>query len=115
MIIYFHKSVIININRYNNYLSKDGISLFKLREIAEKEGFTTFPVQINIDTLIQFVPLPCIAFWQNNHFVVVYAAEKDHLVIADPAIGLVNYSIQEFTSKWLIDSKSIGSVLLLEF
>jgi ATP-binding cassette subfamily B protein len=91
----------IGINRLRDLanVSADGASLYSLAEAAEALGFSTQGVNSNIQDLIN-QPLPAIAHWQGNHFIVVYRVTKDQVTAADPAIGLVKYSAQEFAEGW---------------
>jgi ATP-binding cassette subfamily B protein len=49
--------------------------------------------------------------------VVVYKIKNDTLWVADPAIGLIKYSKQEFISDWsgtIVDGENVGLVLIME-
>ena len=54
------------------YMSKHGVSLRSISMAAESFGFKTMGGCISIDTLIGKATLPCIAYWEQNHFVVIY-------------------------------------------
>jgi len=99
----------ISINRLRDLanVSADGASLYSLAEAAEALGFSTQGVSSNIQDLIN-QPLPAIAHWQGNHFIVVYRVTKDQVTAADPGIGLVKYSAQEFAEGWT------GNLLILK-
>lgn len=98
----------ISINRLRDLanVSADGANLYSLAEAAEALGFHTQGVSSNIQNLID-QPLPAIAHWQGNHFIVVYRITKDQVTVADPGIGLIKYSYQEFTEGWT------GNLLIL--
>lgn len=132
---YYGKNYSLNTLRKKSYISREGVSLLGLSEAAESIGFRTKGVKITFKTLIE-VPLPCIVHWQQNHFVVVYdvnISKKDKnllfkentniedirgtIKVADPASGLIEYSVKEFLSFWLSnkkDGKNEGIALLLE-
>lgn len=57
-------------------LGKDGVSLLGISKAAETIGFKTVGGRLGFDTLLNEVPLPCIAHWNQNHFVVVYKIRK---------------------------------------
>ncbi len=102
-------------------LGKDGVNLLGICEAAEKIGFHTSGVKVTVDRLLQDAPLPCILHWGNYHFVVVYKIQdrgkKCKIFIADPAIGLLTYNVDEFEKIWAstsTDGKRIGIALLLE-
>lgn len=88
-------------------VGREGGSLRGLSETAEKLGFRTRPVKAELHHL-EKSPLPLIAHWEGNHFVVVYEFRKGHVVIADPGRGLRRLSFEEFQAGWT------GIALLLE-
>lgn len=96
---------------------RTGISLLGICEAAEKLGFKAIGAKIDFHKLAE-APLPCIVYWNQNHFVVVYKIEKKNgiVYIANPAQGLVKLSKEEFCNCWMntdIDNGR-GAVLLLE-
>ncbi|HEY9045351.1 MAG TPA: peptidase domain-containing ABC transporter [Ohtaekwangia sp.] len=95
--------------------NRAGTSLSGLSAAAEKIGIRTLSVKIDLTKLSQEAPLPCIVFWNNNHFVVLYKVHNGKYYISDPAHGLLVYSEAEFMQGWqgnLQNGK--GIVLLLE-
>ena len=58
--------------RHTCALGKDGVSLLGISKAAEEIGFKTIGGRLDFDALAQKVPLPCVAHWNQNHFVVVY-------------------------------------------
>ena len=52
--------------------TRQGVSLLGISDAAEKLGFKTIGARLNFEKLANEVPLPCIAHWKQNHFVVVY-------------------------------------------
>lgn len=107
----------------NSYsLGKDGVSLFDISKASENIGFKTIAGRLSFKTLAIEVPLPCIAHWNQNHFVVVHKIKKhrkdDYTVyVADPAKGLVTYNKEEFCEHWVSTKTNGGDkgiVLLFE-
>jgi ATP-binding cassette subfamily B protein len=94
--------------------TREGANLQGLSEAAEKIGFRTLGVKVTYDKLVEDAPLPCIAHWNQNHFVVIYKIKKNKIYIADPAHGLLVYSKEEFIKSWVSDGKDEGILLLLE-
>lgn len=80
-------------------VSREGIDLYTLSELAEGFGFETDGYKLEYDQLNQ-VQLPCIAHYEGNHFVVVYKVSKDKVWISDPAQAKYTLSKEEFQSKW---------------
>jgi ATP-binding cassette, subfamily B, bacterial len=98
--------------------TREGSSMLGLANSAEAIGFKTLGVKLDVKTLIEDAPLPCILHWNKNHFVVLYKATKDKLFVADPAHGKLVYSIRDFLDQWIGKSASEtteeGIALLLE-
>ena len=94
--------------------TREGSNLQGLSNAAEKLGFRTLGVKVPFSKLIEDAPLPCIAHWNQNHFVVIHRIKKDKIFIADPAHGLLVYSKEEFIKSWVSDGKDEGVLLLLE-
>jgi ATP-binding cassette, subfamily B, bacterial len=98
-------------------INKEGVSMLGITEAANKLGFQTLSAKLDLETLLQEAPFPCIAHWDNNHFVVIYGVKKNKLLIADPAIGKMSLSHEEFSERWHTaegGGKNEGLVMLLE-
>lgn len=94
--------------------SREGSSLSGLSEAAEKIGFRTFGVKTTLPRLRDNIPFPCIAHWNQNHFVVICKVTRKKVVVADPAHGIINYTPEEFARGWVSDGNDSGILLLLE-
>lgn len=98
--------------------TRSGSSLQGIADAAEKIGFRSLGVKIDFDALSEQAPLPCIVFWRQSHFVVVYKIKKGTVHVSDPGHGLLEYSQQEFLANWIgshaTDKTEEGIVLLLE-
>lgn len=98
--------------------TREGSSLLGLSEAAEKIGFHTIGVKITYSKLVEEVPLPLIAHWNKNHFVVVYKIKKDRVYISDPAHGLLDYPKEKFIKFWIgnnaDENTEEGIALLIE-
>lgn len=95
-------------------VTRDGASLLDLSYAAEEIELRTLSIKVSIEDLCFKVPLPCIAHWGNNHFVVVYKASKRKINVSDPAKGLVEYTLDEFLKKWCKKGEEKGAVLAIE-
>jgi len=91
--------------------TKNGVNMLGISEAAEKLGFRTYGVRLNLEQLAE-VELPCILHWNQNHFVVLYKIKKGKYFIADPATGLVSYGEREFAGNWY-STKELHSGLSL--
>jgi len=118
MVAAFHgKSIQLESLRRKCYITREGVSFLGLSEAADSIGFRTIGVKISFDKLAENVPLPCIVHWRQNHFVVVHEIKKGKVSVADPAVGLVRYTTDEFVRNWgssLAEGKPAGMVLILE-
>lgn len=103
--------------RERAHLARDGVSMLGIADAAESIGIKTMGASISWDKLKMEAPVPFIAHWKQQHFVVVYKIKKEKVYVADPAFGLVTYSKDEFLKAWLSTKdgdKEKGSVLLLQ-
>jgi ATP-binding cassette subfamily B protein len=103
--------------RRKSYITKEGVNLLGISDAAEAIGFRTLGVKISFDKLKGDAQLPCIAHWNQRHFVVVYDINNSNVKVADPAIGLLTYSVADFQRCWLAtesNGQSVGIALMLE-
>ena len=99
------------------YITREGVSFLGLSEAADSLGFRTIGVKVHFEVLTQNVPFPCIVHWRQKHFVVVYKIKNDKIWIADPAVGLMKFSRDEFVQNWastVVDGKPAGLILIIE-
>lgn len=101
--------------RKNSGISREGVSLLGISEAAENIGFRTVGVKLTPEQLFQEAPMPCIVYWNQIHFIVVYKIKGDKVFIADPAAGKVVYTKKEFLKCWLnhkVEAQQNGIALL---
>lgn len=91
-----HQIDLHGLRRLSNTSSR-GVTLSQLTQLFERLGFMTRPLQVPIEEL-HLVKCPAILHWNMNHFVVLRKVKKGHLVIHDPALGIVTCSLQEAQS-----------------
>jgi ATP-binding cassette subfamily B protein len=114
---YYGKSYTLQTLRNKSYLSRAGVSMMGISEAAESIGFRTMGVSITPEQLFANAPLPLVAHWKQNHFVVVYRVTREKVHVADPAFGLVRYTREEFLKGWISiqkEGEKKGLALLLE-
>jgi subfamily B ATP-binding cassette protein HlyB/CyaB len=80
-------------------ISQEGASLQSLAEAAESIGLRSRGVRITYERLIQ-ADLPAVAHWLGYHYIVVFRATTKGVVLADPALGIVKLSREEFERGW---------------
>jgi ATP-binding cassette, subfamily B, bacterial len=110
---YYGKNYSLDFLRTLTYTNRSGTSMLALSKAAEKLGLRPSAVKISFADLADVSPFPCIAFWNQAHFVVVYKIKKDTVYVSDPAHGLLTFTKQEFLKGWAAQDES-GIVLSLE-
>ena len=87
------------------HITREGVSMLGISDAAESIGFRATGVKITWEQLRDEMPLPCIAHWNQRHFVVVYEVRKRRggyvVKVADPASGLLTYTEGAFCKAWL--------------
>ncbi|MVZ65237.1 ATP-binding cassette domain-containing protein [Sphingobacterium sp. DK4209] len=119
---HYGKSISLQMLRDLSETTREGSSLMGLSRAAEAIGFKTLAVKIDLNTLFEDVPMPCVVFWRKQHFVVVYKVEKSgnnfKIYISDPSYGLITYNKEEFLEAWIgkgaNEETEEGIVLVLE-
>jgi ATP-binding cassette subfamily B protein len=101
------------------YITKEGVSLLAINNLAEDIGFLTLMTEITLTDLKKNSPLPAILYWNKNHFIVLTKISKNifskkyFFHIADPAHGFVKLNEFNFAKSWLSHEKK-GIALFLE-
>lgn len=120
---YYGKNYSLNQLRNWSSITREGVSLLGISEAAERIGFKTLAVKTSLQHLHQDAPLPFVAHWRQNHFVVVYKIKKKFfskeyvIYIADPAAGKIKLPQADFEQSWCSDTEQgqkQGVALLFE-
>jgi len=114
---HYGKAYSLQTLRERSYITREGVSLLGISDAAESIGFRTMGVKLSWEKLLQEAPLPCIIYWNQIHFVVVYRIKNDIVFVADPAHGLIKCKKEEFLKCWIntgSDGEDQGIALLLE-
>lgn len=118
-IIAKHYGKTINIQELRDFseTTREGSNLLFLSDAAEKIGFRTLGVKLNLKTLEE-APLPCILHWNKEHYVVLYKIKKESYFISDPGFGLIEYNQKDFVKLWIgnnaNETTEEGIALLIE-
>jgi len=98
-----HHGLLVDVEelRQRSFITREGVSFAGIAEAAESIGFHAMAFNITFDSFINDVPLPCIVYWRQRHFLVVHKIEKNQIHAADPAFGLIKYSYEDFKKGWL--------------
>ena len=114
---HYGKNINIQQLRQISETNREGSNLLKISDAAEKIGFRSLGVKLNVNQLEE-APLPCILHWNSNHYVVLYKIKKGIYCISDPAFGLLQYNEKEFIKFWIgnnaDETTEEGIALLLE-
>ncbi|MCA1745624.1 MAG: peptidase domain-containing ABC transporter [Bacteroidales bacterium] len=115
---YYGRNYTLKTLRERCNIARSGVSLLGISEAAESIGFRTMGVKVGFDKLVgNDSPLPLIAHWNQEHFVMVFAIKNDMVSVADPAHGKMVYSKEEFIKCWastINGEEPQGICLLLE-
>jgi ATP-binding cassette subfamily B protein len=105
---YYGRQISIETLRERSFINREGISLHGITDAAESLGFDTIAIKISVDQIFTEVPLPCIAHVNQAHFVIIYKVEKGTIYTADPGIGRVKYTKDEFCKIWNANNDDEG-------
>ncbi|GFD92867.1 ABC transporter ATP-binding protein [Alteromonas sp. KUL156] len=111
---YYKKDVSIDIIRELCETTRRGSNLYYVSEASEKLGLKSMMLKIDLATLKNDMPLPCILHWDQKHYCVLYKVKNKKYYISDPAFGLVSYSEKEFIQRWQTANDNTGVALLLQ-
>lgn len=111
---YFGKYYSLQYLRDKCGITKEGVTLLDLSTGAESIGLHTLALKCKVEDLMLKVPLPAIVHWNENHFIVVYHADKRHFWVSDPVKGHVKYTLDEFRKGWYIKDETMGVLLAVE-
>ena len=79
---------------------KQGTNAYGVIKAAEQLGFSAKGVKGNKEAFFSEFPLPCIAHvivdGQLLHYVVIHKITKKRVIIADPGVGIVKLTLEEF-------------------
>jgi ATP-binding cassette subfamily B protein len=93
-------------------INREGVSLLGISDACEKIGFRSLGAKLTMDQLKE-AELPCILYWRQNHFVVLYKIKGSNYYLADPAAGLITISEADFKQYWLVSEEGCEGIALL--
>jgi ATP-binding cassette, subfamily B, bacterial len=114
---YYGKNFSLQSLREKTQIGKEGVNLLGISEAAEAIGFRSIASKLTCKQLFKDAKLPAIVHWDQNHFVVLYKIKGRNFFVADPAIGLTQYTAGDFKQHWVSDKEAgveEGVALLLE-
>jgi ATP-binding cassette subfamily B protein len=113
---FYGKNLSLETLRQKTRRSRSGVSLLGISKAAEQIGFRTVGAKVSFDSLQHTSHLPCIAHWNQDHFVVIYKVRRGRVYVADPGRALLSYAKKEFLEKWQVGQGTAeeGIVLFVE-
>jgi ATP-binding cassette subfamily B protein len=110
---YYGKEFSLEYLRRLTHTTRVGSTLLGISEAAEKLGLRTIGAKLSYEDLLTDVPMPCIGYWYQRHFIVIYKVTKNKVHVSDPAHGLITYTKAEFLKGWAADNEE-GVILSIE-
>jgi ATP-binding cassette subfamily B protein len=107
------KTISFSENNFIKMNHKINFTIGELLKISKYIGLDMNAVRISYRYLKNQVNLPCIVHWNKKHFIVIYNFYKKNILVADPAIGFIEYKKNEFLRGWLERHKKEGIALIL--
>ncbi len=98
---YYGQTYSMDSLRQRSGINREGVSLLGISEAAEDIGFRTVGVRLTWEQLKDQAELPCVVYWDQVHFVIVYRIKKNKVYVADPAKGKIAFPKDEFLQHWL--------------
>lgn len=80
-------------------ISLKGATLSHLMQIADRLKLATRPLRLELTDLGQ-LKLPCVLYWNFNHFVVLKEVSTKSITIHDPAFGIRKLSLDEVSKSF---------------
>lgn len=78
---------------------QDGTSLRSICRAAEELGLSSRSIKTSVRNLDK-MPMPAIAHWDADHWLVLYDVGPTHVKLADPALGNRSVPRAEFEKRW---------------
>ncbi|WP_291960122.1 peptidase domain-containing ABC transporter [Maribacter sp.] len=97
---YYGLSVSIDRLRHACSISMEGVTPRGIIEGGESIGLKALPALVDFDVLSKEVPLPCISYWRDRHFLIIYKIANDIVYVADPMYGHLEYSKENYIKAW---------------
>ena len=77
-------------------VSRDGSKMVNILKAARRYGMEADAYACSMEGIQQSDQLPCILYWNFNHFVVLCGFKGKYAYLNDPARGAVRVSLEEF-------------------
>lgn len=111
---YWGKTIDIAFARNLCNPNNKGVRISDLSLAGESLGFKTMTFEISFDQLTKRSILPCIAFLDERHFVVIYKITAKYIYISDPATRKKKCTYGYFKTRFLNTKMNNGTIICLE-
>ncbi|MBW1649845.1 MAG: hypothetical protein JRJ44_04050 [Deltaproteobacteria bacterium] len=81
---------------------KDGLSLFDLKQAAERKGYKAYGVKLKNSSLLK-LSVPILIYLETEdykHFAILKGIKEDRFFLADPRRGNIRISADRFIKEW---------------
>lgn len=85
-----------------NNRKKNGLSLFDLKQAAERRGYYAYGVSLKPDSLLK-IDRPVLVYLETEefkHFSVFCGTKEDRIFLADPSLGNIRITAERFLKEW---------------
>ena len=116
---YYGKKYTLQYLRDLSFITREGVSLTGLTEACNTIGLESMAVRISLEELIRERPFPCILYWNNAHFIILYDiktnpfTKKKYYKISDPAKGKITLTEEQLLEGWANEERQ-GVAFLME-
>jgi len=76
---------------------RDGVTALDLRDGAQRHGLRCRALRVRAEQLHR-LPMPLVAYWEGNHFVVVEKVRRASVDVVDPALGRRRLGSEQFAA-----------------
>lgn len=117
VLLYYRSSVTLDFIKSQFSISKLGVTIADIENVANSLGLKCVAIKTSIDYLIKNKPFPCILHWRKNHFIVLFDIKHknnkfQYALVADPSFGILKLPFNEFVENWNVNGgKGIALIL----
>lgn len=95
MILRYYKSYEpLSVLRKDFEVGRDGLKLADVKSLLEEKGFDVKIYNTKLESISK-IQNPTILFWDNKHYVVCEKMKSNYMIIVDPAMGRMRFTISE--------------------
>lgn len=107
ILTYYGRQTTLSEIRERYRAERDGLSALSIVKVARSYGLRTRAISLKNQEEFRHVPLPVIAHWNFNHFLIIERWSPKYIEVVDPALGRSRLTMHEF------DESFTGVLILL--